>query len=104
MQEILDADPDNPRQQGEHEMRLWFQSFDPDAQMPITSMNETDRGTSIAWRVTFKRDVTAGGQTFHAGDTFELDAALRKSDCEEPHASAGTVLYATRAACMSYAR
>ena len=36
-------------------------------------------GTEIAWRVTFKKDVTMEGHTFLAGDTFQLDPTLRKS-------------------------
>ena len=36
-------------------------------------------GTEIAWRVTFKKDLTMEGHTFRAGDTFQLDATLRKS-------------------------
>jgi len=79
MQEILNADPGDPKQRSEYEMKLWLQSLDPDAEMPITSTNETEHGTEIAWQVTFKKDVTVGGQTFRAGDTFELDATLRKS-------------------------
>lgn len=79
MQEILNADPDDPDQRSEYEMKLWLQSLDPDAEMPVTSTKETDRGTEIAWQVTFKKDVTAGDRTFRAGDTFELDARLRRS-------------------------
>ncbi len=30
-------------------------------------------------QVTFKKDVTMSGQAFRAGDTFSLDATLRKS-------------------------
>jgi len=79
MQEIMNAGPDDPEQRDKHQMKLWLQSLDPDAAMPVTSMGETERGTEIAWQVTFKKDVTMEGQTFRAGDTFELDATLRKS-------------------------
>ena len=79
MQEILNADPDDPKQQSEYEMRLWLQSLDPDAEMPIVASIEDGGATKVTWQVTFKKDVTAGGQAFRAGDTFNLDAALRQS-------------------------
>jgi hypothetical protein len=79
MQKILNADPDDPMQQGEYQMKLWFRSLDPDAEMPMVSVEETEHGTSVVWLVTFKEDVTIQGYTFHAGETQELDATLRRA-------------------------
>ncbi len=82
MQEILNANPDDPKQRGEYEMKLWLQSFDPDAEMPIVETVEDQGAMKVTWQVTFKKDVTVsegGGHTFRAGDTYNLDATLRKS-------------------------
>ncbi len=79
MQEILNADPDDPEQRGEYEMKLWLQSLDPDAEMPIIETTEDRGAMKMTWQVTFIKDVTAHGQTFRAGDTFNLDATLRRS-------------------------
>jgi hypothetical protein len=79
IQKILHAKPDDPAQQDQYRMRLWLQSFDPDTQMPVISVQETEHGTEVAWQVTFKKDVTMAGQTFRTGETFNLDATLRKS-------------------------
>ncbi len=81
MQEILNADPADPKQRSEYEMKLWLQSLDPDAEMPIIETTEEGDAMGVTWQVTFKKDVTvtAGGQTFHAGDTYNLDASLRRS-------------------------
>ena len=77
----MNADSSDPQQRDECEMRLWFQSVDSEAEMPIVSMEKTEHGTSILWRVPFKNDFTLGekGFTFHAGDTYDMDATLRKS-------------------------
>lgn len=81
MQEILAADPDDPRQRNKYEMRLWLQSFDPDAKMPIIETNQKADGVvEITWEVVFKRDLTMEGQTFTAGQTMTLDASLVKTD------------------------
>jgi len=82
MQEILNANPDDPKQQGEYQMRLWLQSLDPDVEMPIVETVEDQDAMKVTWQVTFKKDVTiseGGGHTFRAGDTYNLDATLRKS-------------------------
>lgn len=82
MQEILNADPADPKQRSEYEMKLWLQSLDPDAEMPIIETTEEGDAMGVTWQVTFKKDVTVragGGQTFRAGDTYNLDARLRRS-------------------------
>lgn len=79
VQELLAAGPDDPQQKDEYEFKLLLQSLDPDAEMIVTSVEEVERGTSVSWQATFKKDVTMAGHTFRAGDTFELDATLRKS-------------------------
>jgi len=83
MQAILNADPDDPKQRTEYQMKLWLQSFDPDAEMPIVESIEDQGVMKLTWQVTFKKDATISehgqGQTFRAGDTFNLDATLRKS-------------------------
>ncbi len=80
VQKILNANPDDPEQRDEYEMRLWLQALDPDADMPIVESAESERGTSVTWQVTYKQDVTVGGQTFRAGDAYNLDATLRQVD------------------------
>jgi RNA polymerase sigma factor (sigma-70 family) len=76
IQEILYAEPGDR----EYEARAWFESLDPDADMPVLSVKEEERGTGVAWEVTFKRDCVVGRHTFSAGDTMELDATLQESD------------------------
>jgi RNA polymerase sigma factor (sigma-70 family) len=80
VQEILNADPADPAQKSSYEMKLWLQSLDPDAEMPIIEITEDEGGTSVTWQVTYKQDVTVGGQTFRAGDTYNLDASVRQVD------------------------
>ena len=81
IQEILYADPSDPSQRDEYEMKLWVQSLDPDAEMPILDIREeTDGVVSIDWEVTFKSDFTMQGHTFTAGESVTLDAVLVKSD------------------------
>ncbi len=81
VQETLAAGPDDPQVKDEYEMKLFLQSFDPDAEMPILSLEQTGGGrTSIFWQVTFKREATSRDRTFHAGDTFEMRANLRQID------------------------
>lgn len=73
---VLTAEPSSPDYPG----KLMFEAIDPDALMPIISMEETENGLEIVWRVTFKRDVQAEGQTvIKAGDTFDFDGTLKKS-------------------------
>jgi RNA polymerase sigma factor (sigma-70 family) len=79
MQAILAAGPDDPQQGSQYQMKLLLQSLDADAEMPVIATEPTERGTSVTWQVTFKKDMTEKGHTFRAGDTFELDATLRKS-------------------------
>jgi RNA polymerase sigma-70 factor (ECF subfamily) len=79
VQELLAAGPDDPQLRDKYQFRLLLQSLDPDAEMPIHSTEQTERGTSVSWQVIFKKDLAMAGHMFHAGDTFELDATLRKS-------------------------
>ena len=81
MQEILAADPADPRQRNKYEMRVWLQSFDADVEMPIVEMIENaDGSVSITWQVTFKRNFAMEGQTFSAGQTMTLDASLVRAE------------------------
>jgi len=81
MQEILAADPSDPRQRNKYETRMWLQSFDPEAKMPIIETKQKADGVvEITWEVVFKKDLTMEGQTFTAGQTMNLDAQLVKSD------------------------
>jgi glyoxylate utilization-related uncharacterized protein len=81
MKEILAADPSDPRQRDKYEMRMWLQSFDPQAEMPIIETKQKADGVvEITWEVVFKKDLTMEGQTFTAGQTMNLDAQLVKSD------------------------
>ena len=79
VQETMNAGPDDPEQQ---QIKLWLQSLDADAEMPIIETVEDRGAMKVTWQVTFKKDVTVtegGGHTFRAGDTYNLDATLRKS-------------------------
>jgi len=81
MKEILAADASDPRQRDKHETRLWLQSLDPEAKMPIIETKQKADGVvEITWEVVFKKDLTMEGQTFAAGQTMNLDAQLVKSD------------------------
>lgn len=79
MEEMVFADPDDPAQRSEYEVKLFFESLDPDAEMPMLSVEETEHGTSVVWQVAFKSEFTMQGHTFNAGDTMEFDGTLRQS-------------------------
>ncbi|UCG56615.1 MAG: sigma-70 family RNA polymerase sigma factor [Phycisphaerales bacterium] len=76
IQEILYAEPGDR----EYDMKLWFESLDPDAEMSILSTEGTEHHTTVVWEVTFKKDFEMGGRTLSAGETMELDAGLVESD------------------------
>ena len=80
MQEMLFADPDDPAQRSECEVKLLFESLDPDAEMPMLSIEETELGTSVVWQVTFKSEFTIEGHTFSPGDTMDFDGMMRQSN------------------------
>jgi len=79
---ILYADPADPGQREEELlMRQWFQSLDPDADIPIVSKEEGPDGISVTWLVTIKTEITFPGIcTFAPGDQRELDATVVESD------------------------
>ncbi|MBL7154668.1 MAG: hypothetical protein ISS79_13220, partial [Phycisphaerae bacterium] len=80
IQEILFADPADPAQRDEYQFRLWFQALDPDAEMPIISKQETPRGISVTWLVTFKTEFAMPGRIFAPGEQMELDGTVVQSD------------------------
>jgi hypothetical protein len=62
------------------EMRQMLESLDLKAPMPIVSKSESQYGTKVVWRVTFKKAFKpAKGPTFKPGATYDLDATLKKS-------------------------
>lgn len=78
-QEILTAGPDDSQAKDKYEMKRFLQSFDPDAEMPILSQEQSGGGRiHVSWQVTFKRETARGDRVFHAGDTFEMRANLRQ--------------------------
>jgi len=79
MEEAVYADPDDPAQRSEYAVKLLFQALDSDAEMPMSSVEETEHGTSVVWQVTFKSEFTVEGHTFNAGDTMDFDGTLRRS-------------------------
>ena len=79
MEEAINADPDDPAQRSEYGVKMLFQSLDPDAEMPMLSVEETEHGTSVVWQVTFKSECSIEGHTFDAGDTMDFDGTLRRS-------------------------
>ncbi len=72
----LGAGPDDPER---YEGKMWFQSLDPDAEMPIVQTEEIEGGINLVWRVTLKQDATMGGRTYHAGDTEDIEVTIRPS-------------------------
>jgi len=79
MQEAIFADPDDPVQRSKYEVKLLFEALDPDAEMPVLSVEETEHGTSVVWQVTFKSEFTIEGHTFNVGETMEFDGTFRRS-------------------------
>ena len=75
IRQALEAGPDDERYEG----RMWFQSLDPDAEMPIVRTREIEGGMELAWRVTLKKDASMGGRTYLAGDTEEIEVTVRPS-------------------------
>jgi len=72
----LEAGPDDLEH---YEGKVWFQSLDPDADMPIVRTREIEGGIELAWRVTLKKDANMGGRTYQAGDTEEIEVTVRPS-------------------------
>jgi RNA polymerase sigma-70 factor (ECF subfamily) len=78
IQEIINADPDdNPSKYG---MKIWFESLDPDAEMPVTIKEQGPEGINVVWLVTFKHEFTIQGKVFSPGSQMELDATLVERD------------------------
>jgi hypothetical protein len=73
---ILAAGPGDP----DYDAKLWLQSFDPDAEMPIVDIVQTPAGIKVVWLVTFKHDFEMEGAVFQAGSQIELDATLVERD------------------------
>lgn len=81
MQEVLAVGLDDSQAKDKYEMKLFLQSFDADAEMPILSQEQSGGGrTHVSWQVTFKREAARGDRVFRAGDTFEMRANLRQID------------------------
>ncbi|MBA7603106.1 hypothetical protein ES703_10210 [subsurface metagenome] len=61
-------------------LRMMLDAVDPDARIIIVSMEMAEEGTrcSIKWRMVLKRGFTIEGQTFKAGETFDLDGNVKK--------------------------
>ncbi|UCD50932.1 MAG: sigma-70 family RNA polymerase sigma factor [Phycisphaerales bacterium] len=72
----LEAGPDDLEY---YEGKVWFQSLDPDAEMPIVQTREIEGGVQLVWRVTLRKDATMGGRTYYAGDTEEIEVTVRPS-------------------------
>jgi beta-lactamase regulating signal transducer with metallopeptidase domain/HEAT repeat protein len=71
MKTILTGEATNP-------FRMLLESIDTEKPITIVEKDEKDGRCSVVWKVTFKRDVTIEGQTFRAGDTFDLDGNLKE--------------------------
>ena len=65
-------------------MKMLFEAIDPDRPVSITKKELKGDWCSIAWTVTFKRDVTSDQRgrrsPIQPGGTFELDGNLKKVD------------------------
>ena len=76
------ADPNSndPQERQWAEGKRFFQSLDPEADMPILSTKQTeDGGTAVTVRLTQKKEATMGGQTLPAGTTHDVEMTLRRS-------------------------
>jgi RNA polymerase sigma-70 factor (ECF subfamily) len=83
IQEILYADASDTSEQGQFQfqMRLWLQSLDPDAEMPVLDVKQlADGEVSIVWQVTLKKDFTLQEHSFSAGEKIELSGKLVERD------------------------
>ncbi len=76
IQETVNAGPDD----SDYEVKLLFQSLDPEAEMPVRIKDQTPQRTSVAWFVTFKSDFIIEGHLFPAGSQMELDSTLVEQD------------------------
>jgi hypothetical protein len=63
----------------DYEAKMWFQSLDADAEIPIVWSKEIEGGMEVAIRVTVKKEATMRGRTYQAGDTEDFDLTIRPS-------------------------
>jgi hypothetical protein len=76
IRKVLEAKPGSPS----YEMKLMLESLDLAVPMPIVSKNDSEHGTKVVWRVTFKKAFKPSkGPAFEPGATYDLDATLKKS-------------------------
>lgn len=74
IQKTLNADPSSP----EFSMKKLFQCIDIDKPMRILGKRTIEDEVQIGWQFYFKQEFTIEGHTFKRGDTFQLDATLKK--------------------------
>ncbi len=55
-----------------------FAHVDPAAPIDVKIDNQTEDAAAFHWLMTFKEEFRAGGRTFKAGETFDLDGNLKK--------------------------
>jgi len=55
-----------------------FRKIDPSVPVKIIETKIIDNMCSAVWQVTFKEDFTIKGNTFKAGETFDIDGNLHR--------------------------
>jgi RNA polymerase sigma factor (sigma-70 family) len=63
----------------DYEAKMWFQSLDPDAEIPIVWSEDIEGGMELEFRVTLKEDATMRGRSYQAGDTEDIRITVRPS-------------------------
>ena len=76
IKQILDADSSTP---GTLTMRKLFEAIDPERSPKSVKKLQLSSEVLVAWKVVFKHEVTMRrGTKFKPGDTFDMDATLKK--------------------------
>lgn len=76
IRKVMEATPGTPA----YDMKAMLATLDLERTMPIVEKKETEHGTKVVWRVTFKREFKPNkGPVFKAGATYDFDATLKKS-------------------------
>lgn len=71
----MESQPGDP----DYEAKMWFQSLDPDAEIPIVWSEDIEGGMELEFRVTLKKDASMRGRTYCAGDTEDIRITVRPS-------------------------
>jgi hypothetical protein len=76
MRQILASKPGSPH----FEIKQMFESLNLNVPMPIVVKTNSEHGTKVVWRVTFKKEFKPHkGPVFKPGSTYDFDATLKPS-------------------------